>query len=257
MQTLIDSTGQKARISMQMADLGTSEMRELQAVIKGFADEIFEADKYDITVTGASVVFIRTTDYLIKNLILSMSLAIIIISILMAFLFGSGRMVFISIIPNMIPLIITAGLMGFFGIPLKPSTILVFSIAFGISIDDTLHFLARYRQELKTNGWRMREAAARAIEETGVSMFYTSVILFFGFSVFLTSSFEGTMAVGLLISITLFFAMLTNLVILPAFLMTLDKFIRARDFKDALLEIYEDKDADEMEPMTQAERVAK
>jgi predicted RND superfamily exporter protein len=257
MQTLIDSTGQKARISMQMADLGTSEMRELQAVIKGFADEIFEADKYDITVTGASVVFIRTTDYLIKNLILSMSLAIIIISILMAFLFGSGRMVFISIIPNMIPLIITAGLMGFFGIPLKPSTILVFSIAFGISIDDTLHFLARYRQELKTNGWRMREAAARAIEETGVSMFYTSVILFFGFSVFLTSSFEGTMAVGLLISITLFFAMLTNLVILPAFLMTLDKFIRARDFKDALLEIYEDKDADEMEPMTQAEGVAK
>jgi predicted RND superfamily exporter protein len=145
--------------------------------------------------------------------------------------------------------------MGYFGIPLKPSTILVFSIAFGISIDDTLHFLARYRQELKTNGWRMREAAAKAIEETGVSMFYTSVILFFGFSVFLTSSFEGTMAVGLLVSITLFFAMLTNLIILPSFLMTLDKYIRARDFKDALLEIYEDKDEDELageEPIEQA-----
>lgn len=255
MQTLIDSSGQKARISMQMADLGTTEMRDLQAKIRGYADDIFEADKYDITVTGASVVFIRTTDYLIKNLIISMALAIIIISVLMAFLFGSGRMVFISVIPNMIPLIITAGLMGYFGIPLKPSTILVFSIAFGISIDDTLHFLARYRQELKTNGWRMREAAAKAIEETGVSMFYTSVILFFGFSVFLTSSFEGTMAVGLLVSITLFFAMLTNLIILPSFLMTLDKYIRARDFKDALLEIYEDKDEDELageEPIEQA-----
>ena len=158
----------------------------------------------------------------------------------MAFLFGSGRMVFISIIPNMIPLIITAGLMGYFNIPLKPSTILVFSIAFGISIDDTLHFLARYRQELKINGWQIAPAATKAIQETGVSMFYTSVVLFFGFGVFLTSSFDGTMAVGLLVSITLFFAMLTNLLILPSFIMTLDKFIQARDFDESLLEIYED-----------------
>lgn len=223
MQSLVDSTGQIARISMQMADMGTTEMRDLQTQIKGIAYEIFDKDKFDITVTGASVKFLRTTDYLIKNLILSMLLAILIISVLMAFLFGSGRMVLISIIPNMIPLILTAGLMGYFGIPLKPSTVLVFSIAFGISIDDTLHFLARYRQELQNNGWRIAEAAKRAIEETGISMFYTSVILFFGFSVFLTSSFGGTVAVGLLVSITLFFAMITNLILLPSFIMTLDK----------------------------------
>ena len=236
MQSLLDSTGQKARISMQMADMGTTEMRDLQAQIRAIANEIFEEGDYSITVTGASVKFLRTTDYLIKNLVLSMLLAILIISVLMAFLFASARMVFISIIPNMIPLVITAGFMGYFGIPLKPSTVLVFSIAFGISIDDTLHYLARYRQELKINGWRIAEAATFSIRETGISMFYTSVILFFGFGVFLTSSFGGTQAVGLLVSITLFFAMLTNLIILPSFIMSLDKYIRARDLNDALLE---------------------
>jgi len=236
MQSLLDSTGQKARISMQMADMGTTEMRDLQAQIRAIASDVFDEENYTITITGASVKFLRTTDYLIKNLILSMILAIVIISVLMAFLFASARMVIISIIPNMIPLILTAGIMGYFGIPLKPSTVLVFSIAFGISIDDTLHYLARYRQELKSNGWNIANAATQAIQETGISMFYTSVVLFFGFGVFLTSSFGGTQAVGLLVSITLFFAMLTNLILLPTMLMSLDKRIRARDIRDSLLE---------------------
>jgi predicted RND superfamily exporter protein len=255
MKSLLDSTGQKARISMQMADMGTTEMRDLQAQIKGIASEIFEEDNYTILITGASVKFLRTTDYLIKNLILSMVLAIIVISILMAFLFASGRMVLISIIPNIIPLVLTAGIMGYLGIPLKPSTVLVFSIAFGISIDDTLHYLARYRQELKTNGWRIAEAAKHSILETGVSMFYTSVILFFGFGVFLTSSFGGTQAVGLLVSITLFFAMLTNLIILPSLIMTLDKYIRARDINDALLE--DESEDEELDAATEASITSK
>ena len=144
----------------------------------------------------------------------------------------------------MIPLLLTAGIMGYVGIPLKPSTILIFSIAFGISIDDTIHYLARYRQELRSNGWRIAEAATKAIQETGISMFYTSVILFFGFSVFLMSSFGGTMAVGLLVAITLLFAMVTNLLVLPSLLMSLDKKIRARDFSDSIIEIYEDEDDD-------------
>ena len=248
LESMVDSSGQKARISMQIADLGTTEMRELQDKIRSIAGEIFEKDKYEITITGASIKFIRTTDYLIKNLIISMVLAFIIISIMMAFLFGSAKMVFISIIPNMIPLLLTAGLMGFLGIPLKPSTILVFSIAFGISIDDTIHFLARYRQELKSNGWRIAKAAKTSIEETGISMFYTSVILFFGFSVFMMSSFDGTMALGLLVAITLIFAMLTNLIILPSFLMSLDKLIRAKDFSESIIEIYEEKDEEDIEP---------
>lgn len=241
-RSLVDSTGQRARISMQMADLGTTEMRDLQEQIRGFANETFSGDDYKITITGSSVKFLRTTDYLIKNLVVSMLLAIVVISVLMAFLFGSAKMVLISVLPNTIPLLITAGLMGYFGIPLKPSTILIFSIAFGISIDDTIHYLARYRQELKTNGWRIGEAAKTAIAETGPSMIYTSIVLFFGFSVFLFSSFGGTMAVGLLVSITLLFAMLTNLIILPSLLMSLDKRIRARDFPESIIEIYEEPD---------------
>ncbi len=235
--TLVDSTGRKARISMQIEDLGTTEMRDLQNQITTYAKDIFEKDKYKITITGASVKYVRTTDYLIKNLAISMLLAIVLISFMMAFLFGSAKMVFISIIPNMIPLLLTAGLMGYLGIPLKPSTILTFSIAFGISIDDTIHYLARYRQELKSNGWRIGEAAKVAIQDTGISMFYTSVILFFGFSVFLMSTFGGTQALGFLVAITLIFAMLTNLLILPAFLMSLDKRIRARDFSENIIEI--------------------
>jgi len=234
--SLVDSTGTKARISMQMEDLGTTEMRDLQNRIREVAAEIFPEDKYKITITGASVKYVRTTDYLIKNLVLSMLLAIIIISILMAFLFGSAKMVFISVAPNIIPLLLTAGLMGYLGIPLKPSTILTFSIAFGISIDDTIHFLARYRQELKSNGWRIGEAVKVAIQETGISMFYTSIILFFGFSVFLMSTFGGTTALGFLVAITLIFAMITNLLILPSFLMSLDKRIRARDFSESIIE---------------------
>jgi predicted RND superfamily exporter protein len=247
MSSLVDSTRQKARISMQMADMGTTEMRELQQKITAIAGEVFDDDTFKVTITGSSVKFIRTTDYLIKNLILSMALAILVISVLMAFLFGSGRMVFISVLPNMIPLILTAGIMGYFGIPIKPSTILIFSIAFGISIDDTIHFLARYRQELKSNGWRIGEAVKTSIKETGASMFYTSVVLFFGFSVFLLSSFGGTMAVGLLVAVTLIFAMLTNLLLLPAFLMSLDKFIRARDFTESIIEIYDEQDAEDDE----------
>lgn len=250
--SLMDSTQQKARISMQMADLGTTEMRELKQTITTFAEEIFDTETYKLSITGSSVKFLRTTDYLIKNLILSLILAILLISILMAFMFGSGRMVAISLIPNIIPLLITAGLMGFIGIPLRPSTILIFSIAFGISIDDTIHFLARYRQELKSNGWRIAAAAKTAINETGPSMFYTSIVLFFGFSVFLLSSFKGTIAVGVLVALTLICAMLTNLVVLPTFLMSLDKFIRARDFKESIIEIYDEQDAEDEEEVDEA-----
>ncbi len=250
--TLVDSTGQKARISMQMADLGTSEMRDLQNQITAIASEEFSADNYKLTVTGASVKFLRTTDYLIKNLMMSMILAIAVISILMAFLFGSWRMVLISMVPNIIPLLLTAGLMGFVGIPLKPSTILIFSIALGISVDDTIHYLARYRQEVRSNGWRIADAVTNAINETAPSMFYTSIVLFFGFSVFMLSSFGGTMAVGFLIAITLLFALITNLILLPSLLMTLDRLIRARDFSENGIEIFDevvDEDLDDLKDL--------
>ena len=141
----------------------------------------------------------------------------------MGWIFRSVQMIIVSIIPNLLPLLTTAGLMGYLGIPIKPSTILVFSIAFGISVDDTIHFLAKYRQELISNNWKIRKSVYGALRETGVSMFYTSIVLFFGFLVFTISDFGGTKALGGLVSITLLFAMTSNLLLLPSLLLSFEK----------------------------------
>ena len=147
----------------------------------------------------------------------------------MAYMFRSGRMIVISLIPNLLPLVITAGLMGYIGVPIKPSTILVFSIAFGISVDDTIHFLAKYRQELQAHNWKIKISVYRALRETGISMFYTSIVLFFGFSVFTISQFGGTVALGALVSATLLFAMLSNLLLLPSLLLSLERSIANKE----------------------------
>lgn len=170
-------------------------------------------------VTGFTVPFAKGTKYLIINLLISLMFAIIGIALLMAFLFRSFWIVMISIISNIIPLLFTAGLMGYFGVDLKPSTILVFSISLGIAVDDAIHFLAKFKQELKLNNNDISIAVYNALRETGVSMFYTSIILFFGFSIFIASSYGGTQALGILVSITLLVAMLCNLVLLPSLLL--------------------------------------
>tara|TARA_B100000614_G_C14481449_1_gene466865 strand:- start:587 stop:1129 length:543 start_codon:yes stop_codon:yes gene_type:complete len=160
----------------------------------------------------------------------------------MAILFRSWRMVLISMIPNIIPLLFTGGIMGWFGIPLKPSTLLVFSIAFGISVDDTIHYLAKYRQELKTNEWNLKACINNATREAGLGMFYTSIVLFSGFSVFTFSQFGGTQALGMLVSITLLIAMLTNLMVLPSLLLSLDRLITTKSFKEPYFEAYDEED---------------
>ena len=239
MKSMVTQDGRKARITVQMADLSTPEMRVLTARVEELVQKIFPDERYDVTITGASIKFIRSTTYLINNLILSLALAVIAISIIMALLFISWRMVLISLIPNLIPMLLTAGIMGYAGIPLKPSTILVFSIAFGISVDDSLHFLAKYRQELKANNWNISWAVKSSIMETGLSMFYTSIVLFCGFSVFTTSNFGGTQALGLLTSITLLIAMFSNLLLLPSFLLTMEKWLTRKDISDNILDIYD------------------
>lgn len=163
----------------------------------------------------------------------------------MAYLFRSFRMIVISLIPNLLPLVITAGVMGYVGVPIKPSTILVFSIAFGISVDDTIHFLAKYRQELIVNKWHIKRSVYAALRETGVSMFYTSIVLFFGFSVFIISSFGGTVALGALVSATLLFAMLANLILLPSLLLSLERTIANKEIlKKPQIDILPKKDLD-------------
>ena len=183
--------------------------------------------------------FTKGTSYLATNLIWSLALAIVLIALIMAYMFRSVKMIIISLIPNLLPLLITAGLMGYLGIPLKPSTILVFSIAFGISVDDTIHFLAKYRLELVARNWKISKSVYAALRETGVSMFYTSIVLLSGFSVFLLSSFGGTKALGGLISATLLFAMMTNLLLLPSLLLSLERHISNKEtFKEPQIEIF-------------------
>ena len=210
---------------------------------KAFSNAIVESVaslKVNSDITGSGVLFTKGTTYMIKNLFVSLMLAIIIIALIMSFLFKSVKMVLVSLLPNLLPLVFTSALMGYFGIAIKPSTILVFSIAFGISIDDTIHFLAKYRQELKTKN--ISSAVETSIKETGVSMIYTSIILFFGFSIFSASEFGGTQALGILISLTLFVAMLTNLILLPSLLLTLEKMVITKNFKNSEDYFYDDSD---------------
>ena len=238
LNNFLDSTGQYARITTFMKDVGTDKMNDIQERLQQVVEKEFPKERYNVSFTGKALVFLRGTNYLISNLVFSLSLAIFLISLFMAWMFRSFKMILISIIPNMLPLLITAGLMGFFGIPIKPSTILVFSIAFGISVDDTIHFLAKYRQELMANNWKIRKSVYAALRETGVSMFYTSIVLFFGFLVFTVSSFGGTIALGGLVSITLLLAMVSNLLLLPSLLLTFeDKIANKQVLKEPSIKI--------------------
>jgi len=249
MQSMVDSTGRYARISMQVEDMGKEESAYLQEALMQNIAEHLPAERYEVTVTGAWMVFQKGTTYLIKNLMVSLGLAITVIALVMALIFRSFAMVLVSLIPNLFPLLMTAGIMGYFGIPLKPSTILVFSVAFGISIDDTIHFLAKYRQELKITRYNIGQSVLLAIRETGVSMFYTSIVLFFGFTVFTASSFGGIVALGVLVSITLVIAMIGNLLLLPTLLLSFEKMIISKSFTEPYITIYaedEDEDDDEL-----------
>ena len=249
LHSFMDSTQQITRISIRMKDVGTKRMEQLYSDFHADIDSIFTSDKYNVTVTGSSITFFKGTEYLLKNLFTSLALAIFLISSFMAIMFSSWRMVVLSLIPNIIPLIFTAAIMGFTGIPIKASTILVFSIAFGISVDNTIHFLAKYRQELKATGWDIRQSVVLALKETGVSMLYTSVVLFFGFGIFALSSFGGTVAMGILVSLTLLVAVTSNLILLPSLLSTLERITTTKSFKEPLLHIYDEEEDIELEDL--------
>ena len=223
MKSYVDSTGQYARITTFMKDIGTEEMAKVEGKLRAKIDKIFPKERYEVIITGKALVFQKGTTYLIDNLIESLIFAILLIAGLMAYMFRSFKMIMVSVITNILPLCITSGLMGYFGIPLKPSTILVFSIAFGISVDNAIQFMAKYRHDLIQNNGKIKKSVLSALHETGISTFYTSIVLIFGFAIFTLSSFGGTIALGGLISCTLTFAMFANLVVLPALVLTVEK----------------------------------
>ncbi|MDP3432492.1 MAG: MMPL family transporter, partial [Bacteroidota bacterium] len=242
LQSFLDSTKQITRVSFQMADVGTKHMDSLMTKIRPQVDSIFDPALFDVKLTGNSVVYAKGTNFLIKNLFESVGIAILLISLLMALLFSSLRMILVSMIPNIIPLLITAAIMGFAGIPIKPSTIIVFSIALGISVDNAIQYLSRYRHELKITNGDIKKSALLALHEAGFSMIYTSIVLVLGFSVFIVSEFGGTQALGILISTTLLIAMFFNVMVLPSLLLTLDKRLVSKSFTEPIIEIYDEED---------------
>lgn len=216
----MDKEMQCTRVSVQMANVTTPEIDAISRSLKPQIDQIFPKEKYDVVMTGSAMVTLQGTNYLIVNLSHSLFLAFIVIALLMAVTFHKFKMVIISLIPNLIPLLFTAGVMGFCGIPLKMSTILVFSIALGISVDNTIHYLARYRLQMKMNDNDIKKSVMAAIQETGPSMIYSASILICGFLIFAFSSFGGTKIVGFLVPFTLLVALITNILVLPALVLT-------------------------------------
>ena len=216
-KTFIDSSKQKARISVNMADIGTVELPILLDSLKKKSAEIFDSS-YNVQFTGSSITYLEGSRFIIQGLKESILWAFLLISVCMLILFRSMRILFCSLVPNLIPLVVTAGLMGWIGVPLKPSTVLVFSVALGIAIDITIRFLVNYKQELPAYNNDVMATTLSTIRHTGISIIYTSLVLVAGFVIFCFSSFGGTLALGWLTSFTLLVATFTNLIFLPVLL---------------------------------------
>ncbi len=240
LDNFLDSTKKNTRISVQMKNIGTLDIKRIKNEIKVKTDTLFNKSKFDVLITGTSVVFLKGTEYLAQNLIISIVIAIIIISLLTALLFSSTRMVIIILITNLFPQLLTAALMGFFQIPLKPSTLLIFSIAYGISVDNAINYLLRYRYEIRRHRLSIKESVINALKDRGSSMLASSIVLFLGFSIFIASDFGGTVALGLLVSFTLFIAMFANIIILPSLILSIIKPGSTKSIERPFFEVIED-----------------
>ena len=237
LHNLVDSNFRKARISFQMADIGSKRIPEVKDSVRKMANKIFPSSDFKISLTGSSVIFLEGNKYLFDSLFSSVIYALLANSLIMAFIFFNWRMIIISFIPNIIPLVMTIAIMGFSGIDFKPSSIIVFSIAYGIAVDYSIHFLAKYRQELKKHKYDIPKAVRSALHESGVSMIYSAVVLFFGFLIFAFSSFGGTIMLGILTSINLVLALLSNLILLPSLLHSYDVAIAKKNEGSGLVDL--------------------
>ena len=223
-RSFLDTDQQKARISLKIADIGSNNLDTLMnSKIRPAMRRIFNDSTASIRTTGTTILFTQGNEYLIHTLRDSLFLAFGLVGLVVLLLFRSVRTVFFALIPNAVTLILTAGIMGFFNIPLKPGTALIFVIALGIDGDNSIHLLAKFRQEMALNGGRVREAVSVTLSEAGTSMIYTSVVLFVGFSIFAFSEFGGTKALGLLMSASLLITNFSNLILLPSLLVTFEQ----------------------------------
>ena len=221
--SFIDTAKESTRMSINMADVGTKKLPVILDGIRDKTNELFDSSKFKITFTGSTITFLEGSTFIINGLKQSLLWAFLFIALCMLYLFKSLRILICSLIPNIIPLVVTAGIMGWIGVRLKPSTVLIFSVALGIAIDVTIRFLVNYKQELPTNNFDIKKTVSETIKHTGLSILYTSLVLIAGFIIFCFSGFGGTQSLGWLTSITLLTATLTNLILLPVLLLSMGK----------------------------------
>jgi predicted RND superfamily exporter protein len=226
LKSFVDKDNQRLRVSVNMADVGSSRLPLILDDLEKKTKLLFDTAKYHVELTGTSVTYLEGSSFIIKGLKDSIQWAFVLIAACMLFLFRSFRILLCSLVPNIIPLIITAGIMGWAGVRLKPSTVIIFSIALGIAIDITIRFLVNYKQESRGPDGKQADPQQMVIEtinKTGISILYTSMVLIAGFVIFCFSDFGGIFALGWLTSLTLVIATVTNLVFLPALLITLTR----------------------------------
>jgi hypothetical protein len=245
LNSFVDTNFQIARISLRIKNLYTPEIAELKSQLRVDLDSIFPTDRFTTHITGSTIVFQKGSEYLVRNLIYSLLLAIGIISILMFLMFNSIQMVMISMVSNLLPLFATAGMMGLLGIDLKPSTIIIYSISLGIAVDAAIHLLSRYRQQLRITNWNVKESILNAVSDTANGMIYSGVVLVFGFAVFILSGFGGTQSLGYLIGFTLFVAMFANLIILPSLVLYFDKRATTKSFGKPVFDILDEEEEED------------
>ena len=238
----IDTNYQIARISLRLKNVYTPEIKTIKDSLETKLARIFPAENFKTTVTGSAVVFQKGSDFLVRNLYGSLALAILVIAILIYILFSNVKMVIIAMATNMIPLLVIAGLMGFLGIDLKPSTIIIYSIALGISVDAAIQFLSRYRYQLKSSEWNIKSSVLNALKETASGMIFSGIVLVLGFGVFIFSHFGGTASLGYLIGFTLLIALFSNLFVLPSLILYMEKFVKNKEAGKPLFDMEENDD---------------
>ena len=215
---LIDSTEQTILISGTMGDIGNQEFQKRQSAFDNFMKKQDLCEKMDYRLTGSAVLIDKNMSYMASSMVKGLLLSVGIVALIIGLLFRSIPVMLISLVPNLIPLVTIAGIMGLMGVELKISTAIIFTIAFGIAVDDTIHFLGKYKFELM-KGKSPLYALKRSYLTTGKAMILTTLILCSGFLLLMLSSFMGTYYMGILMCVTLFIALIADITILPALLM--------------------------------------
>ena len=211
---MINKSNDKTRISSKIADIGADSIKQLGQELDQWIANNIDSSIIEVKRTGTGLIIDKNSVYVTESLIYGLGLALIIISLLMAFLLKRWKMFILAMIPNLIPVLFGAALLGFFNIELEAGVSIIFAVIFGIAVDDTIHFLSKYKL-CRVNNKSIEESIEITFKETGKAILFTTIILFFGFLIMLFSSNPPTQTVGWLISVTLFAALLCDVLLLP------------------------------------------